>query len=106
MSLKEIKRKVEIEVTEKCLFCDACGERIPSGKSIINLAVKKNYDEDVMKYGMKPVWIPKLDICSVECLTKNIGAIGLQFNVKFLHEDDEKSLSKDEGSYDKEWKQV
>lgn len=83
MSLEVKKEKQEIEVTIKYLKCDLCNMRITAEQPMITVKVSSPYSNlDIV---MRPKRdYGEIDVCSAECLTKNIGGAKLILDTRLV----------------------
>lgn len=83
---KEFAEKREIDVKINRTVCDICGDVTKDGDAIIRLQVKREEPHDPRNVYIQGAGYSQqhLDICSADCLAKNINGITLVLNTKII----------------------
>lgn len=79
--IKRVTKERVVEYAENDIFCDLCEKAVPEGTAMINLQPAIAEAD-----GRKSPGNHIIEVCSVECLTKNAGAAGLLLNMKYFPE--------------------
>ena len=80
---KEFDEKREIDIKLSRTVCDICGSVAKDGSAVIRVQVHRETPVDSRSsYNIGRAYTKGLDICSVDCLTKNIDGIGLILQTK------------------------
>jgi hypothetical protein len=78
--IKELTKERVVEYSEKAIICDLCGGEVTPGNIIITLTPAVAQPNAARWHSNQ------IDVCSVDCLTKNIGAASLLLNTKVVPE--------------------
>jgi hypothetical protein len=81
---KEFKEKKEIDVDVSRTVCDICGDVTKEGDAIIRIQVKREEPHHPGSIYGGGYSHQHLDICSADCLAKNINGITLVLNTKII----------------------
>ncbi len=88
--IKRVTKERVVEYTENDIICDLCETTVAPGTPMITLT-PQIAEADGNRFSGDH----KLEVCSVECLTKNVGAAGLVFNTNVFPELRTKKRAKD-----------
>jgi hypothetical protein len=83
---KEFDEKREIDIKVNRTVCDICGDVTKEGDAIIRIQVKREEPHDPRNVYIQGAGYSHqyLDICSADCLAKNINGITLVLNTKII----------------------
>jgi len=83
---KEFDEKREIDIKINRTVCDICGDVTKEGDAIIRIQVKREEPHDPRNVYIQGAGYSHqyLDICSADCLAKNINGITLVLNTKII----------------------
>ena len=79
--IKTTTKQKTVEYESKDIVCDLCEAEVPDGQATITLSPFIAKDQGERFGGLAE---HKIDICSIECMVKNVGAAGLLLNTKIL----------------------
>lgn len=79
--IKRVTKQRVVEYAENDIICDLCEATVVPGTPMITLTPQIAEAD-----GGRFVGDHKIEVCSVECLTKNVGAAGLVFNTNVFQE--------------------
>ena len=79
--IKKVNKQKTVEYVEEDIFCDLCEAVITKDSAMITLV-----PQIAEAAGRSFADQQKIDVCSVDCLTANIGAAGLVMNTKMFPE--------------------
>jgi hypothetical protein len=83
---KEFEEKKSIDVKVSRTVCDICGDATKDGDAVIHIQARREEARDPRYVGLTSYTpgSPGLDICSVDCLARNINGITLVLNTKII----------------------
>ena len=81
MGLKSFKEIISVDATHR--ICDLCEVVLPPGSRIIQVSVAQvSPDGAIFANYVSRTPDSTFDICSVDCLTKNLDGLSMLLNVK------------------------
>lgn len=85
MSTKTFEEVQSIKVNVEKHICDLCEKVIENGSSAISIGGVKLYDSSPLRLPQGRGWSNiSLEVCSTDCLVKNIGGVSILLNTKIL----------------------
>ena len=84
--MKEFDEKRSVDVKVARTVCDICGDATKDGDAVIHIQARREEARDPRYAGLTgySAGNPGLDICSVDCLARNINGITLVLNTKVI----------------------
>lgn len=79
--IKKVTKQKVVEYQEHDIFCDLCEAVVPVGGAMVTIV-----PQIVDANGQSTSSSTHIQVCSVDCLTKNVGAAGLVLNTKVFPE--------------------
>lgn len=84
---KEFDEKKLVDIKVSRTVCDICGDTSKDGDAVIHIQARREEARDPRYVGLTGGYAPGnpgLDICSVDCLARNINGITLVLNTKVI----------------------
>jgi hypothetical protein len=84
MSIKTFEEVQSITVPIEKHVCDLCGKVIAPDVPALTITAVKLPHSSPLRPSVGKDWGENVEVCSVDCLVKNIGGVSILFNTKLI----------------------